>query len=184
MANNIKAHKVIRTKGAVVTLALTKLAALTNPKKVTNKSVVADLGRNIAEKSLALVRVGKSPVKGEGRFKGYAAQRGGGYPEIPGIKKKFPTKKTRPINLFLDGEYLKAITQFKRNKEGDGIDYGLLSGTVLQQKMFETHNEGMHKDVPQRKVVPTNGDDFVSLIRRKIKDIYLKRIRSIIRSAK
>ena len=185
MAVKLPKRKTIRTKSAIIDLRLAKLATLTDPKKITTKAVVADLGRNVKEKSLALVKVGLSPVEGRGRFKGYAVQRGGksNYPEIPGLKKKFPGKKTRPVNLELDGEYLDAVTQYKKNREGDGIEFGLLKGSDLQNKMFESHNEGSRNDIPQRKVIPTNGDDYTPLIRRKIKDIYLNRIRNIIRSA-
>jgi len=178
------AFKVIKTKNAVIELRLDKLETLLAPKKIVTKPVVRDLGRSIKAISLALVKVGKSPVKGFGRFKPYAAQRKRkGYPELPKIRDKYPRKKTRPVNLFLDGKYLQAITKSRINKTRDGIEYGLIDGTALQQKMFESHNEGKRPDIPQRKVVPTGGDDFTALIRRKIKNIYLKRVRSIIKSA-
>jgi hypothetical protein len=42
--------------------------------------------------------------------------------------------------------------------------------------MFEAHNEGMHPDVPQRKVLPTGTDTFVESIIRGIKEIFRERL--------
>lgn len=172
----------IKTKNVTTTLDLKTTERLSKLKNIVNKSLAQALGRDIKKLSLELVKIGKSPVKGQGRFKRYAVQRGGksNYPETPTIRNKFPNKKTRPVNLFLDGSYLKAVTESKINKLKTGIEYGLLDGTDLQEKMFESHNEGKRSDIPQRKVVPTGKDEFTAKITRRIKDLYLSRIRRII----
>lgn len=166
-----------------VKVKLDSLRAIADPKKVANQVIQSELGDSIKELSLKMVEVGKSPVKGHGRFERYAAQRedaSGNYPEDSETRRRYPLKKTRPVNLELDGSYLEAITRWK--PAVGGIEYGLINGSELHEKMFESHNEGKRSDIPQRKVVPTGKDDFTGLIRKKIKDIYLQRIRNIIRS--
>jgi hypothetical protein len=224
------AVKVIRTRDAKITLRLATLESILDPKKVVTRAVADELGKKTKKEVLDLVAVGKSPVKGEGRFEAYAAQRGapkpkrrppkkakptsrrsrrlskllkrlkkllgrdtprkkrqqverrlsGRYPEIKSLLEKFPNKKTRPVNLKLDGTYLDEITQHEL-RDG-GIDFGLLGDDIFMQILFNVHNEGERSDIPQRKVIPTGEDTFVPSILRVIKKVYLKRIRNIINS--
>jgi hypothetical protein len=222
-----KGKETIRTKNALVEINTAKLAKLVDPKRVVNKAVRADLARKIKAESLALVAAGKSPVRGEGRFKAYAAQRNtrkapkprskrsislgrrvkraiaavkkflsnspsrrpkpagakelsGFYPEIAALLRKWPQKKTRPVNLALDPKkpYLNSLFDYK--PVDGGIKFQEPSDPFLNL-LYLTHNEGSHKHVPQRKVVPSGRDDYVSGIRKIIKNIYSRRIRSIIK---
>ena len=174
--------KVIRTKNIKITLGLKTLERLSKTKNIVDVRFAKTLGGQVKKLSLELVKIGKSPVKGHGRFKRYAVQRGkpSNYPETPRIRKRFPSKKTRPVNLFLDGSYLQAITKSKMNAEKNGIIYGLIGGSILHKKMFESHNEGKRKDIPQRKVVPSGKEQFTAKIMQRIKGLYLSRIKRII----
>lgn len=138
------------------------------------------VGEFVDRETKKRIAVGKSPVKGVGRFKAYAVQRKGeGYPETSNIKSRFPLKKTRPVNLKLDGTFLDAIG-FNRTKFG--VEYGLQSRRKLLQDMFDAHNNGEHPDVPQRKFVPTGSRDaYTTDIVKGIRDIYNDRVSDIIR---
>jgi hypothetical protein len=152
------------------------------PRKIHNTIFGDKLAKGVKGKVLDLVSVGVSPVKGKGRFKAYAAQRSsalGSYPNIPRIREKYPSKKTRPVNLYLDGSYLEAVT--KHTNKSTGIEFGLINASEFNRDLFKTHNEGKNRNVPQRKVIPTKGEGFVESVNKIIKDIYLQRIRNIIR---
>jgi len=153
--------------------------------KINNRSVHdAATVRTIANKVIAGIKdsvsKGLSPVKGRGRFEGYAIQRNGkGYPETADIKSEYPDKKTRPVNLNLSGEMLRAL------KKGDTKEAGVLVGIYGSDKInmiADVHNEGRRKDMPQRKFLPTSpGEEFILSLTRLIKDIYLNRISAIIK---
>ncbi len=175
------AVKVIKGKNFTVTIELDALAKISNVKKIVNSTMANKLGNSILRETKNLVGVGKSPVKGKGRFPAYAKQRkGSGYPDTPDIRRRFPSKKTRPVNLELSGKFLKALG-FK--KTDGGIDFGWIDPSEDIKKLIDAHNNGLNKNVPQRKVIPNaDGEDYTASIRRLIKDIYLQRIRAIIRS--
>lgn len=173
------AIRTIKTTLFRIIFDLPTLEVITDRKRIVTNQVSRELGVSVRKEVLALVAVGKSPIKGKGRFRAYAAQRKGqGYPEIPRIKRRFPGKKTRPINLRLNGKYLRAI--LKTIKIEGGIAFEELD--EFNKKLFESHNEGKHPDVPQRKVLPTGKDTFVPIIIRAINKVYLKRIKRIIKT--
>lgn len=177
-----KFRKTIRSGKTKIKIDLPSLETLSDKKKLVTTAVKKELERKIRDKSLELVSVGKSPVKGVGRFKAYATQRNDdprGYPNDSNTRSKFPGKKTRPVNLKLSNDmpYLKAI--FKAKFTDGGIEIGKPSDKLLA-KLFEAHNEGEHDDVPQRKVIPTGGDTFTESIILAIKNIYLKRIKNVL----
>ena len=151
---------------------------LLNKQTVINNATKKKLGKFVDKETKKRIAVGKSPVMGVGRFKAYAIQRlGKGYPST--VRGKFPGKKNRPVNLSLDGTFLDNIG-FKPIKTG--IEYGLQSNEKLMKDMFETHNDGKHSDVPQRKFIPNKrGDKYTPDILKGIKGIYSKRIKDIIK---
>ncbi len=151
---------------------------LINNDRVINKKTKKRLGKFLDKETKERIEVGTSPVKGVGRFKPYAIQRkGSGYPRD--VKRKFPSKKDRPINLHLDGTFLNNIG-FKLTKFG--IEYGLISKKKLMKDMFDTHNNGTHPHVPQRKFLPNKkGDKYTTSIMKGIKNIYNLRISNIIK---
>ena len=168
-----------RSKKAIVTLGFRRLSRLADPKKIANKKTQNKLHQKIVALTLDLVRAGKSPVKRHGRFKAYAAQRKEAVGDYP---KRVDGKNIRPVNLILaraGRPYLEAILQ-KRNIPG-GIAF-LEPKEDFFKILFNVHNEGARRDIPQRKVIPTGGDDYTAAISKAIKDIYLKRIRGIIKS--
>ena len=196
-----------KSKGKVtVTVNLTAMKnRLLTLAKIVDGPTKDLLGKFVDVSTKERVARGLSPVRGVGRFPAYAVQRKTAqarhikkslsgsrrksinskisnakdslYPRT--VKDKFPDKKDRPINLYLDGTFLSNIGY---NWTKLGIEYGLQSDRKLMVDMFQTHNNGTHKDVPQRKFVPVNPKDkYVKAITLGIKEIYSDRIKDIIK---
>ena len=175
----IKPNVQIKGNGYSISMKLNKLASVTNKRKVMNRRTQNLLGREVIKEMKRRISKGLSPVKGEPKYTAYASKgKGRGYPNTPDIKKRFPGKKSRPVNLELSGKWLKRL-RFKR-KIG-GITLGWLRPTKLEKALVETHNQGLHPHVAKRKVLPTDpGDDYVASIKKIIKKVVLDRIKSII----
>lgn len=129
---------------------------------------------------------GLSPVRGEGRFERYKNQ--GNKDKYPGnVRDKYPSKKQRPVNLYLNGWYLSHLTYWI-NKTKNYIGIGFSGKTGVKQpppkkvrQYFETHNEGMHPDVPQRKHLPNDiGDTFTVSVEREYKREFERIVKSAI----
>jgi hypothetical protein len=147
---------------------------------VVNSSTQTKLGTEVIKLMKDAMGAGLSPVKGFGRYAGYAVTRTGrknAYPK--NVQKQYPGKTVRPVNLKLTGDLWDAITHQKRK---NGVSIGHHTPTVDIHKKFETHNVGVDPLVPQRKYLPDEGEGFIVSIMREIKDIYLRRIKDIIRS--
>lgn len=171
---------VIKGKGFKVTIKLDTLKAIADPKKIMNAKTQKDLGSKTLDAIKDRVAIGLSPVKGVRRYMAYASTRNGkGYPNTPDIQKKFPNKSTRPVNLKLSGEFLDAL---EHKKKSGGVEIGWFNPTRHIKNLIETHQQGLHPDVPRRQVLPTDeGNEFVSPIQRLIKNIVLRRISEIIK---
>jgi hypothetical protein len=84
---------------------------------------------------------------------------------------KFTNKKLRPVNLKLSGDFLSKL-DFKVGGQRS-LWVGLYNATAKQKLMFETHNEGTHQFVPQRKFLPTGeGEQYTVGIMRGVLDIF------------
>jgi len=97
------------------------------------------------------------------------------------VKKEHPGKRNRPVNLKLSGKLIKAI---KWKPSTGGVIVGLISASRNIKNIFEAHNEGTNiaKKVPRRALLPTGqGEQFTSIIRRRINNLYFMRIRDILR---
>lgn len=153
------------------------------------------------------IATGMSTVKGIGRFAPYKAtrassevkqfskiqhsSRGGYYRKMAkialskynfypnSVRNKYPSKTITPVNLYLSGEFLKSLTH-KVLKNGSEI--GHIKASARTRNLFETHNEGLNKNVPQRRYLPTKrGEKFVVSIMRLIKNLYAANIKAILK---
>lgn len=104
-----------------------------------------------------------------------------GYPYS--VMDDYPSKKIRPVNLFLSGKMLRDIG-WARNVAKRSVTIGIFKG--LSKKKAMTHNEGTQAPrVPQRKFMPTGkGDDFIISIRRALKAIVTERLAELIENAR
>lgn len=145
-------------------------------------AVQAGLAKVVIQKIKEFVATGTSPVLGYGRFKPYLDKS-----RYPGDK-----KAARPVNLYLSGEMLGALT-YRLTSQTTTI--GIFSGKAL--KKAQTHNEGAQttskatntgtpaqrrsaqrqesgaSGVAQRKFIPNQaGDEFNVTIMREIRAYY------------
>ncbi len=152
-------------------------------KAVNSSSTKNALGEVLRKEVLDFIEEGISPIKGRGKFKGYKVDRGGGsdnpraYPNS--VKKKYPRKRKRPINLELSGKFLKALT-YKKTKEG--IKFGFFGMNDDIRDKYETHNLGLDKYVPKRKFLPTvDGEeyslDITKALEKTLDEILRKKLR-------
>lgn len=153
------------------------------------------------------ITTGVSPVKGVGRFTPYKAtrasnevkqfsktqqsSRGGYYRRLAkvalskynfypnSVRNKYPSKTITPVNLYLSGEFLNSLTH-RALKTGSEI--GHINPSARTRNLFEAHNEGLNKNVPQRRYLPVKrGEKFVVSIMRLIKDLYAANIKAILK---
>lgn len=162
-------------------------------KNIMGPTTSRKIGTSVVRDLKKFISKGRSPIKRGSRFVAYASQRikekrnkRKRYPLS--VQDEFPDKRVRPVNLKLSGEFLKNLTWW-RTRLGGLLKIGMSKSTGRRSRpskkilaMFKTHNEGTHKDVPQRKFLPTNrGEQLAVTIERNIKKISEKRINDIIR---
>lgn len=149
---------------------------------VIDEKLGGEVGTLVIKGVKESVAVGKSSVKGFGRFAAYATQRDKDPKAYPiSVLKEYPGKNVRPVNLKLSGEMLDAL-KFKVDDGAISIGFADAEGKI--KKMFDAHNHGtlVHKNVPMRKFLPTaKGEEFSIALTKAIKDIFIKRISDIIK---
>lgn len=186
---------------ANVELDLKNLKGLTK-KKIADKAFQRKLGNRVLTDVLGLIAIGKSPVKGQGRYVGYRVDRAVAdlrkkgtaparkqskrlseksslYPNS--VKKQFPRKQKRPVNLELSGKMLGFLGW--EAKLG-GVIFGLISAPKKIKDIFRAHNEGTNKKkkVPRRALIPVNkGETFTQFIQSRINSLYLARVKQLLK---
>ena len=138
-------------------------AALTSNRKI------AQLAR---EKILDLVSKGISPIEGNGRFEAYKPKNKTKrtYPET--VKKSYPAKRRRPVNLELSGKFLRALKAFPKTVNIISIGFFSSYGETLEQG----HREGA-KGQAKRPIIPSEaGESFTKAIRTAILKEYREAI--------
>lgn len=127
--------------------------------------VGAAIEKELRKEVLKDIKAGRSPVKGQGRFKRYSDS----YRKL--IKRSLGgIKKPSPVNLELTGELLDSVfTQVKNNKVTIGF----------KDKKFEYHNEGKG-NLPVRRILPTKGgEEFNRSITLRIRELVLEKVKQI-----
>jgi len=149
-----------------------------NTAKTLGSTVISLMNEAIAK--------GLSPVADWGRFAKYAAQRNVTAKGKAGRSQRkrlypFNIKPLNPVNLKVTGAFLETI-KYQRSAK-NGIELGHLKPDDKTEALFEAHNEGLNKYVPQRKYLPNKkGELFIVSIMRAIRNVYSQRIKSIINS--
>lgn len=160
-------------------------------KSIVDRTTASKVGKAVVGESKDFISKGFSPVRGNGRFKAYAAQRNQGegpyYPDT--VKGKYPSKRTRPVNLKLSGEMLNHLKWWTDRRGNIAVGLSSTSGrkTNVPRRVrdkFEAHNEGTlkSKNVPQRMIVPTGRNDtYASSIMRRVRGVIEKRVNELVR---
>lgn len=145
---------------SITTKVTTKIVFLKKIKDRLRLSGYKEIGQVTVEEMKKSIAVGLSPVKEFGRFAGYSGERGGSYPFS--VKKKYPDKTLRPVNLKLSGDMLNSLDS---RSNGTSVTVGILSPSQVEKA--RKHQAGIL--VPQRKFIPTAGQEFTVSIMREIK---------------
>lgn len=121
----------------------------------TRTTVKRQVGELLVTEILRSVEAGVSPVSGRSRFKilneEYASREKGG---------------NRRPNLELEGEMLDALT-FKQ--KASGIEVGIFNSQAPKADGHNNHSGD--SSLPLRRFIPTEGEEFKSDIRLRMKDI-------------
>lgn len=141
----------------------------------------SQMGFKVVEDMKQFMSAGQSPVKGVGRFEAYSTQRNKDpkkrlYPF--NVKKEYPGKQVRPVNLKLSGDLYDSIDY---RVIQSGVQVGHFSPSKDIREKFEKHNLGTDPRVPKRQYLPGQGQTFNVSIMRNLKELVISRIKSILR---
>lgn len=165
-----------------------KLEALKTPIDQATSEVV---GKSVIDEMKDMISKGISPVEGNGRFPAYLAQAksnkakksksspGGakkGYPYS--VQGRFPSKRDRPVNLFLSGDFLNNLI-FKTVRIKGSFSTVIGFFDELSSKKEQGHRDGVHGQ-PSRPVIPKSQEGFAQRIQRILFQIYQERVRLIL----
>lgn len=159
-----------------------KTVVLKDIPKTLNSNVANQLGYGITESIRGQTAKGINPTdEGGRRYAAYKhAGKKGKYPDS--AKKKFPSKRDRPVNLRLSGEFMSALNfYYQIGKEGMQIFIGYFdSKNVLKEKGHRKMAGGQ----PSRPTLPSEGKDFNKTIRDMISLVSRKHIFNTLRRNK
>jgi hypothetical protein len=136
---------------------------------LTSKGKIAAL---VKEKILSLVAKGISPIEGNGRFPAYKPKnkKKPTYPDT--VKNAFPSKRRRPVNLYLSGDFLKSLRSRGLNVNLIVVDFADEYGDTLELG----HRQGANGQA-KRPILPTaRGESFTKVIRAAILKEYREAI--------
>lgn len=138
---------------------------------LTPKDLV-EIGEEVISEIKRSVDIGKSPVSTGGRFPAY--KRGGdpdGYPNS--VKKRYPNKRNRPVNLRLSGEFLDKALRYKTNPSKQALSIGFFDSKNAAKE--QGHREGA-KGQPKRPIIPQGSEKFSLQVTQRIVDLMLQAI--------
>jgi hypothetical protein len=150
-----------------------------DPKKIPKK-VLENAGEIFIEEIKNRATKGQSPIREfPRRFPAYAAQRKKGdgvkrYPDT--VKKKFPSKRKRPVNLTLSGKFLNSLKYKVKRGKRPRITVGFFNR--LSRKKEKGHREGANQQ-PLRPIIPQgrkrdDRESFVLPITRRVEQYLVK----------
>lgn len=133
-----------------------KLKKFANLNKV-RRGDLQILGDDLIRLMKENISKGISPIEGEGRFPAY--KNPDRYPK--NVRKRFPSKRRRPVNLFLSGKFLSKLT--KRVREGMviSIQIGFFDN---ESKLKERGHRDGAGGQPKRPIIPKKGEFFTNRI--------------------
>lgn len=132
----------------------------------SNRAIAAILEKKIKD----LISKGISPIEGDGRFPAYKAQLEKNKKKYPdSVKKKFPNKRRRPVNLFLSGRFLKELKAIPKRINLIAVGFFSPYGQKLEQGHREQANgQGYRPIIPDTDA----GEDFALSIKALILKAY------------
>lgn len=114
-----------------------------------------------------LIRKGISPIRGGGRFPRYKRENDAdGYPNT--VRKRFPGKRKRPVNLKLSGAFLKALKS-KTISTGRKLEIEIGYFDPKEAIKEDGHREGANTQ-PKRPTIPIKTEEFALSIQQSADD--------------
>ena len=142
-----------------------------------DNSTKQSLGSAVVDEAKSMIASGQSPVKGNGRFQGYSDS------YLKAIRDRLNAsdgKTVRPVNLNLSGKMLDA---YGYRANSNSVTVGIMTATnSIENEIAGYHNDGTDK-MPQRQLVPKEGEEWAVKIMRVIKEIYSDRLNDIIKQS-
>lgn len=130
--------------------------------KGVTKSDLDSLGKLAVDGIKDLAAKGISPIEGKGRFPAYIKADEGGYPIT--VRKKYPGKKSRPVNLRLSGKFLDEGLEYKSDVSKLTVDVGFFDEQY--EVMEQGHRKGTNGQ-GKRPTIPQGNQTFAQTIMRK-----------------
>lgn len=146
-----------------------------------NDRVASAIGYTVRQRMLSLIAKGLSPILGAGRFPEYkavsvarslkklnASKRAAkssprGYPYTAQVKRDFPNKRARPVNLFLSGDFLSNLTYaIGVRAKARLVTVGFFDDP--SKKKESGHREGVNGQ-PKRPIIPAASESFSEVIK-------------------
>lgn len=120
------------------------------------KSDLDEIGKKVINGIIAETLSGRSPITGQ-KFPAYKNPKK--YPGKPNgpIRRRYPDKKTRPVNLKLSGDFLSSLTF--NAKKGKNASIIVRFNNSLSNKKEEGHRKGV-KGQPKRPIIPLRNETF------------------------
>lgn len=147
---------------------------LDETEKKISKADLDKIGQTTVNAMKDLIEKGISPIQGKGRFPGYLRPNDtDGYPT--NVRKRFPKKRARPVNLTLSGKFLKTLI-FRSNSNTKAVEVGFFDQLSLKKE--QGHRDGAQGQ-PERPIIPKQNESLVKSIVLEIEDVVtavLKRI--------
>ncbi len=136
-----------------------------------------ETAKEVVSEMKDMISKGISPVKSVGRFPAYLrAGEKGKYPDNQ--RSKYPTKRQRPVNLYLSGDFLKALSyRILSGKFGFSFDVGYFDKDSVAKE--EGHALGWNGQ-PQRPTIPDDGQ-FAERIQRIIFNGFKKAVSAFVK---
>lgn len=131
--------------------------------KGVKKTDLDDVGQLAVDGIRDLVAKGVSPIEGSGRFPAYVKASDGGYPLT--VRKKYPGKKPRPVNLRLSGKFMDEGLDFRSNVGKLTVDVGYFDKDSISKE--QGHREGA-KGQAERPTIPQGGQTLAQTIIRNL----------------
>lgn len=125
----------------------------------------------IKDKILQLVSRGISPIEGNGRFPAYksSTKERKRYPDT--VKGSYPSKRRRPVNLFLSGDFLAALKAIPTSVNIISVGFFSDYGKTLEQG----HREGANGQA-KRPIIPNESEAFTKVILTETLKAYRKSV--------
>lgn len=136
-----------------------------NPRKI-NRKILKGAGDVLIDEIKKRVAKGQSPIQEQPRrFPAYKNPKN--YPDK--VRKRFPQKRRRPVNLYLSGKFLESLKYKVKTGKRPRITIGFFSRKSKAKE--KGHREGA-RGQPKRPVIPERSEQFTRPILRAV-ELYL-----------